>query len=74
MILIVLVAVFTAGAVLGAFAVLVLGVHAEERRMSVKAKHRAASGLESGTRRVLGVGLRNPLAAENQPDSGEAGR
>jgi hypothetical protein len=68
------VAVFAAGGVLGAMAVLVLGVHLEEWRMSVKTKRRAATRLESGTRRVLRVGLHNPLASTDQRDSDAADR
>jgi hypothetical protein len=51
-------AVFLAGGSLGAFAVLVIGIHADEHRMSLKAKAPANSRAEAGTRRVLGVGVR----------------
>ena len=74
MIVSVFVALFVAGGVLGALAVLVLGIQAEERQMSVKAKRRAATRLEFGTRRALGVSVRNPLAREDPPDHNDAVR
>jgi hypothetical protein len=68
------IAVFVAGGVLGALGVLAIGVHAEERRMSVKAKRRAITRLESGTRRVLGVSVRNSISSADQSDRDGAGR
>jgi hypothetical protein len=53
-----LAAVFLIGGVLGALVVLVLGIHADERRMGLKAKAPAGTRVEAGTRRVLGVGVR----------------
>jgi hypothetical protein len=69
-----LTAVFAAGGVLGALAVLVLGIRAEERRMSVRAKTDAATRLEAGTRRVLGVGVRNVVTSEDRSDRHGGGR
>jgi hypothetical protein len=69
-----LVAVFATGAALGVLVVMVVGIRAEERRMSLKAKGPAAGRLEAGTRRVLGVGLRNLAASDDRPDRDEAGR
>lgn len=66
--------VFTAGGVLGALGVLVLGIHAEERRMSVKAKTHTANRLEAGTRRVLGVGVRNVVTSDDHSDRDGGGR
>jgi hypothetical protein len=74
MLLSVVAAVFVAGGVLGALVVLVLGIHGEERRMSVKSKRRPGTRPESGTRRVLGVGVRNPLACADRSDHDDAGR
>jgi membrane protein YqaA with SNARE-associated domain len=70
----VLVAVFVAGGVLGALVMLVLGVQAEERRMSVKAKRRAATRVESGTRRVLGVSVRDQVGSADRSDHDGVGR
>jgi hypothetical protein len=69
-----LTAVFIAGGVLGALMVLVLGIHAEERRLSIKAKIQASTRLEAGTRRVLGVGVRNAVTSEDHSGRNGGGR
>jgi hypothetical protein len=74
MVLIVLAAVFAAGGALGVLAVLVLGIHAEERQMSLKVKRQAVTRLESGARRVLGVTVRDGAVSNDRPDRDDVGR
>ncbi|GLW63986.1 hypothetical protein Arub01_22300 [Actinomadura rubrobrunea] len=54
--LVLLLAVFISGGVLGVFATLLAGIHAEERRMSLT--HSPQSRTAASTRRLLGVTVR----------------
>ena len=74
MILLAFIAVFVLGGALGALAVLVAGIHNDERRMSLKAKAPARTRTEVGARRVLGVGVRNVAASDQHPDHDDVGR
>ena len=58
---------FVTGGVLGALLVVVIGIHADERRESLKAKSPAGNAAEAGTRRVLGVAVRN-VVSDQRPN------
>lgn len=73
-VLISLVAVFVTGGALGALVVLVIGIHADERRKTLKGKAPAGTRLEAGTRRVLGVGVRNVAVPDDRPDRNDVRR
>jgi hypothetical protein len=67
------IAAFLSGSAIGVLAILVAGIRSDDRAKNLTGIPR--TGTEAVTRRLLGVGVRHPVAgrgADQDPDSPEA--